>query len=312
MKYKFSLSCDDELVGYCQNIIGLNGDSILNNDNVRYHKLELIDFQVCDEYLKYLKKSKATIIGPCTLDVLDFQGISIGEYQFSIIEEIKHNELEKIKNDAKLSLIVVLNSITAGDEIEIWDKWRTGKPNQKNEWIKLSDENKEAWLNIVKIYHFSYKRSYYEPYENVSYETYYLDGNNITTYESFFCALGEAINGPGGYYGTDELNILDCLTGGFKACAPFKLVWRNHKIALKNLSITEWENKIERNKKENSKIFEDDYFHSKPEKSFFDTIIEIFVEHKITVMPLFYRVISSRGNNTAFVSKAWSDYVVYI
>jgi len=283
MKHKFSLSCDDELVGYCEDIVGLNGDKIVIKNEEKYHRLELVNFQICEEYLKYLNKNKSGITGPCTIDVLDYEGVSIGEYNFNVyesIESIEQNEMEKHFN---LTLIVLLNSIAIGDEIQLWDKWRNSKPEQKNVWITLSNENQEAWLNIVLKYHFSYKRSYYDPYDNISGGTYYLDGSNIKNYQSFFCALGEAMNGAGGYYGTDELNILDCLTGGFRVCAPFKLIWKNSKVASNNLSKVEWENKIKRDKENLAKVFVNDYYHSKPEQSFFDVIIEIFAEHGITV-----------------------------
>lgn len=283
MKYKFSLSCDDELVGYFEDIVGLNGDKIVIKNEGKYHKLELVDFQICEEYLKCLNKYKSALTGPCTINILDYEGVSIGEYNFNVCESIGQRELSEIEKQSNLTLIVLLNSIAIGDEIQLWDKWRNSKPGQKNLWITLSDENQEAWLNIALKYHFSYKRSYYDPYDNISGETYYLDGSNITNYQSFFCALGEAMNGAGGYYGTDELNILDCLTGGFRACAPFKLIWKNSKVASNSLSKAEWENKIKRDEENLSKAFANDYCHSEPEQSFFDAIMEIFVEHGIIV-----------------------------
>jgi hypothetical protein len=30
---------------------------------------------------------------------------------------------------------------------------------------------------------------------------YHLDGRHITNLDAFFCAIGEAINGPGGWFG---------------------------------------------------------------------------------------------------------------
>jgi len=52
-----------------------------------------------------------------------------------------------------------------------------------------------------------------------------LDGRHITDEDGFYCALGEAVNGPGGYFGwnLDALNY--CLRGHWGAQAPFTLHW---------------------------------------------------------------------------------------
>ncbi|MFW5437318.1 hypothetical protein [Paenibacillus apiarius] len=42
----------------------------------------------------------------------------------------------------------------------------------------------------------------------------------MSDYASFFCALGESINGPGGYFGFDFNSLIDCLHGGYGAVSP--------------------------------------------------------------------------------------------
>ncbi|MBD3920226.1 barstar family protein [Paenibacillus sp. PR3] len=54
---------------------------------------------------------------------------------------------------------------------------------------------------------------------------FHLDGNNIVDHSSFYCALGEAINGPGGYFGFNISSLIDCLRGGFGAVTPFTIYW---------------------------------------------------------------------------------------
>lgn len=282
MKYKFSFSCDYELVGYCMDVIGLNADTVVVYNNEKYHKIELIDFQVCDEYLKYLRESKSGIGEGCTIDVLDNEGRSIGQYGVYVEQCIKYSSLSEMKKGDNLTLICLLHSAAIGNEIRLWDKWRSSKPNKKNEWVILSDEDRIAWVNITMKYFLSRKRVCDEPYENIIGGTYYLDGSNITTFESFFCAFGEAMNGPGGYYGFDNFNIEDCLTGGFRVCSPFKLIWKNSTVALKNLTKSEWQNKIRRNKEQDLKMFED-YTYSEPDHSFFSEIIEILIEYGVTI-----------------------------
>lgn len=49
-----------------------------------------------------------------------------------------------------------------------------------------------------------------------------IDGAAISDFTAFMCALGEAVNGPGGYFGnTNILSLQDCLYGAFGAKLPF-------------------------------------------------------------------------------------------
>jgi hypothetical protein len=50
-----------------------------------------------------------------------------------------------------------------------------------------------------------------------------LNLEGVEGMESFLCALGEAINGPNGYFGRDLSSLQDCLIGGFGLTAPWTL-----------------------------------------------------------------------------------------
>ncbi|MEM9191795.1 MAG: barstar family protein [Myxococcota bacterium] len=54
-----------------------------------------------------------------------------------------------------------------------------------------------------------------------------IDGDVIDGRRGFYCALGEAINGPGGYFGMSLRAVEDCLYGGFGLEFPYTIVWRN-------------------------------------------------------------------------------------
>ncbi|MGW5848765.1 barstar family protein [Streptomyces sp. NPDC055254] len=62
-----------------------------------------------------------------------------------------------------------------------------------------------------------------------------LDGANIRDLASFYCAIGEAMNGPGGYYGANLAALDDCLFGGSGPAAPFRLRWHNSEVAMRSL-----------------------------------------------------------------------------
>ncbi|WP_233579381.1 barstar family protein [Verrucosispora sp. FIM060022] len=65
--------------------------------------------------------------------------------------------------------------------------------------------------------------------------TYDLDGRYVTDIEGFYCAIGEAVNGPGGYFGWNLDALHDCLRGGFGARTPFRLVWHDSAVARAHL-----------------------------------------------------------------------------
>jgi RNAse (barnase) inhibitor barstar len=65
--------------------------------------------------------------------------------------------------------------------------------------------------------------------------TYDLDGQFVTDIEGFYCALGEAINGPGGYFGWNLDALDECLRGAYGAWPPFRLVWHDSAVAREHL-----------------------------------------------------------------------------
>ena len=68
---------------------------------------------------------------------------------------------------------------------------------------------------------------------------YELDGRHITDEPGLYLALEEAVNGPGGYFGSCLAALDDCLRGTFGYTAPpATLLWRNAGTARKYLSRT--------------------------------------------------------------------------
>jgi RNAse (barnase) inhibitor barstar len=53
--------------------------------------------------------------------------------------------------------------------------------------------------------------------------------------DSFYCAIGEAVNGPGGYFGWNLDALKDCLRGGWGAAPPFTLEWQYAEVARSRL-----------------------------------------------------------------------------
>lgn len=64
---------------------------------------------------------------------------------------------------------------------------------------------------------------------------YHLDGRHVTDVEGFYCAIGEAVNGSGGYFGWNIDALDDCPRGGWGATVPFRLVWHDSMVARAHL-----------------------------------------------------------------------------
>ncbi|MFB8003703.1 barstar family protein [Nocardia sp. NPDC056000] len=91
---------------------------------------------------------------------------------------------------------------------------------------------------------------------------YELDGTHIVDEDTFYCAIGEAVNGPGGYFGWNLDAFEDCTRGGFGATTPFTIVWNESATARTHLG--------RRTNRDDSSIF--------------DIIMEICAQHRIEVL----------------------------
>jgi RNAse (barnase) inhibitor barstar len=54
-----------------------------------------------------------------------------------------------------------------------------------------------------------------------------LDGASMVTKAGFYCALGEAANGPGGYFGSNLDALADCLRSSPVGKRPARLLWKD-------------------------------------------------------------------------------------
>ncbi|MFF8846868.1 barstar family protein [Streptomyces sp. NPDC015127] len=67
--------------------------------------------------------------------------------------------------------------------------------------------------------------------------TYVIDGAEVTDLESFWTVIGEAVNGPGGYFGRNLDALADCLGGGMGTPddGDFVVEWRDHELSRRAL-----------------------------------------------------------------------------
>ncbi|QFQ99737.1 hypothetical protein F9278_30315 [Streptomyces phaeolivaceus] len=115
---------------------------------------------------------------------------------------------------------------------QVWSLWDRGRPAEPNLWAGCDMAGRAFWLRTTRA-----NRDTTAP-DAPAGTTYHLDGRHLTDAEAFFCALGEAVNGPGGHFGSRLAEVADALRGGFGATAPFTLVWHDAPIARAHLGLS--------------------------------------------------------------------------
>lgn len=169
-------------------------------------------------------------LGNLYLDVLDRSGHTIGSYWLSsaTLEEVTRSSTSV--DHAMISAWVVKHPHHAAKAV--WEQWRTGPPTEPGLWAELSGDQRQGWLEVVGEHHFAVNREFRDtPRTEVV-----LDGRFVTDLAGFFCAVGEAVNGPGGYYGWNLYALLDCLGHGFGTEGDFTLVWEHSEVAREHLA----------------------------------------------------------------------------
>ncbi|SDT64530.1 barstar family protein [Actinoplanes derwentensis] len=100
-----------------------------------------------------------------------------------------------------------------------WDSWLERPPTESGTWTSLAPESRSRWLSLAQAAH------RHDVPGNPPGRTYHVDGRHIADVTDFCCALGEAINGPGGYVGWDLDDVGGHLNGSAGAITPFTLIW---------------------------------------------------------------------------------------
>ncbi|WP_078283065.1 barstar family protein [Mycobacteroides franklinii] len=74
-------------------------------------------------------------------------------------------------------------------------------------------------------------------------KTYVVDGSRVHTRADFFTELGRAVNGPGGYFGSNLDALVDCLRGGFGTPEdePFRFVLQDAPRIRSAVGKKDWE-----------------------------------------------------------------------
>jgi hypothetical protein len=113
----------------------------------------------------------------------------------------------------------------------IWEIRFSGGPDTTNLWAPFDSATRLEWTRAAL------RMRPYIGADRAPGATFHLDGRYVTDTPGFYCALGEAINGPGGYFGGNEHGVIDCCRGRWGAQTPFTLVWHDWQVAASHLPV---------------------------------------------------------------------------
>ena len=111
---------------------------------------------------------------------------------------------------------------------QVLEYWSNLPTDVGGAWADLDVEYKHEWMHLVRLKMCAREKPFEPDPEGTVYE---MDGSLIVDKPSFHIALGEAINGPRGYFGGCWNATNDCLCGGFGAPTEFTVIWRDADVA---------------------------------------------------------------------------------
>lgn len=102
-------------------------------------------------------------------------------------------------------------------------------------WRPLSEAQRAQWLLAACNRHFKWLRRR-GPRDAPAGTIFRIEGADVDDLPGLLCAMGEAVNGPGGYFGgLNALSLQDCLFGSFGVTRPFTIHIANLETARRNL-----------------------------------------------------------------------------
>lgn len=165
--------------------------------------------------------SRRVMAGNAWFDILDADGATMGSYFVNEVTVIDVKPSARGAGLVDLTMTLWCENALAGAE-RVWDLIRTRHLNRTGMWHELAPEDRQAWLSVA-LWSREYQRQ--GKTDAPAGQVFTLDGRHIVDRDSFYCAIGEAINGPGGYFAWNLDALDDCLRSGWGAATPFTLHW---------------------------------------------------------------------------------------
>ncbi|GAA1532335.1 hypothetical protein GCM10009827_057740 [Dactylosporangium maewongense] len=164
------------------------------------------------------------------VDVLDAAGAVMGSY------EIWDLRLEHAPGNGAAEATCWIISLPHAAAAGVWEWWRARRPDLPGRWAALPPGEREGWLEVAELC--SPWSATIQP-DRVHTVDAVLDGRDVVDLASFFCALGEAVEGPGGWVGSAFISVATILElRAEQTSAPLRVRWTNAEVARRNLTRT--------------------------------------------------------------------------
>lgn len=224
---------ETNILGYFEDIEGIEGENPLEiqeeteDDFPKRYRLKLLKGKDFGDFQRKLDEVLVDNESNGYIYLVDHQKNIKQACFFSGLEIADKQDLEN--GYYNLSIDCFLHPANKGVR-EVW-KMRINKQlTEYNLWRKLEKESRQGWLAVA----INFQNNIIDR-ENLNIE---INGDLIDDLDSFFCVLGEGINGPGGYFGRNFNALDDCFCGDFGVKQPFTLQWKNHLKSKENLKET--------------------------------------------------------------------------
>ncbi|WP_176728391.1 barstar family protein [Planobispora rosea] len=163
------------------------------------------------------------ISGDVELEILDRSGRSIGGYDLWNVEIILASP-----DGCAGEFRATASWLPRVSAKPVWELWRVAPPGKVNQWWDIPIGQREGWVEVAQNSRISTR---------LIGEEILLDGRGVVDLASFFCAIGEAVHGPGGYFGSNFMALSDCLRRlPRKECSPMRVRWLDYAVAEEHLS----------------------------------------------------------------------------
>jgi RNAse (barnase) inhibitor barstar len=155
------------------------------------------------------------------LQVMNFAGEVIGSYY---IGTVRLGNAKPGDTGSGLSCLASFGgySIPYPAARSIWRRWALDRPIEAKEWTRYPMADRGSWLHVAQN---SWFRSGRGARRYRFDEVCVIDGGEVLDGESFYCAIGEAVNGPGGYFGSNLDALADCLRGSRTGTVQLRISW---------------------------------------------------------------------------------------
>ncbi|MGQ0846381.1 MAG: barstar family protein [Sporichthyaceae bacterium] len=158
------------------------------------------------------------------LQIARSDGATIGSYFLGRldIDQTRRDTADRYAVEAVLERGALAGEHSAA----IWRRFASDLPLTVGEWRLNPADWHSSWIHVAQTAWFHDLRDTGRSPDLLGTPAV-VDGRGLPNRDSFWCALGEAVNGVGGYFGSSLGGLEDCLRGSRTEEFPLPLEWHD-------------------------------------------------------------------------------------